>query len=93
MSPALGERREEVLRKRVSVLVAVAVIVLSMFAASAMAFAGTFSGNGTNFGQCASAEARLFPPGPAHGIDMSLARFFNPHGLNLQCPKAFTGNP
>jgi hypothetical protein len=40
-----------------------------------------------NFGQCAAFEARDFPPGPEHGQDLSMARLFNPSGLDLQCPK------
>ena len=76
--------------KRVLVLATVALVVAAIMVASAIpAFAGTFSGNGTNFGQCASAEARFFPPGPEHGQDLRLASQFNPSGENFQCPKGF----
>jgi hypothetical protein len=74
--------------KRIMVLVTVALVMAAMMVATAMpAFAGTFSGNGTNFGQCASAQARFFPPGPAHGKSLSLASQYNPSGANFQCPK------
>ncbi len=74
--------------KRMLLFATVGLVMAAIVAASAIpAFAGTFSGNGTNFGQCASAEARFFPPGPEHGKDLSLASQFNPSGANFQCPK------
>ena len=74
--------------KRIVMMLTVAFVMAAMMVAMAVpAFAGTFSGNGTNFGQCAAAEARLFPPGPEHGQDLRLASLFNPSGANFQCPK------
>ena len=74
--------------KRIMVLVTAALVMAAMMLATAMpAFASTFSGNGTNFGQCAAGEARFFPPGPEHGQDLRLASEFNPSGTNFQCPK------
>jgi hypothetical protein len=70
--------------RRIIVLGMVALVMATMMLAmAAPAFPAA-----TNFGHCASAEARFFPPGPEHGKDMSLARYFNPHGSNFQCPKA-----
>jgi len=72
--------------KRALKLATVTLTMATMLAVMAMpAFAGTFSGDGTNFGQCAADEARGFPPGPAHGQDLRLASVFNPSGANFQC--------
>jgi hypothetical protein len=69
--------------RRIIMLVTVALVMATtMLAMAAPAFPAEW-----NFGHCASAEARYFPAGPEHGKDMSLARFYNPHGLNLQCRK------
>jgi hypothetical protein len=79
----LALRKEVALMRRIVMLVTVTLVMAAMMSAmAAPAFPAA-----RNFGHCASAEARYFPPGPEHGKDMSLARFYNPHGSNLQCRK------
>ena len=75
--------------RRILVLVTVALVMAAMMVVMAMpALAAE-----RTFGHCASFEARSDPPGPLHGQQVSLATVYNPHGVNLQCNKFFTGNP
>jgi len=74
------------MRRGTTMLLAMAVMVAVM---AMPAFAGTFAGDGANFGQCAAGAARSFQPGPEHGNNQSLASEYNPSGgsFNFQCAK------
>jgi len=69
--------------KRIIMMLTVALVMAAMIVAMAMPALAAES----NFGNCASDEARGFPPGPEKGQDQRLASVYNPHGVNLQCTK------
>ena len=79
------------MRRIISVL-AVAALMAAMMVAMAMPAFAVNQGGGQsgerplNFGNCASVEATTFPAGPAKGEDQSLARVYNPHARNIECP-------
>ncbi|MDQ3911820.1 MAG: hypothetical protein M3305_08650 [Actinomycetota bacterium] len=74
------------MRRLILAPTAPALVVAGMMVVTvASAFAGPQAQH-TNFGACASYEARTYPPGPDKGQDQSLARFYNPAGANQQCP-------
>jgi hypothetical protein len=69
--------------RRIISLVVVALVMGAMMLAMAMPAIAAES----NFGHCASENARSVEPGPGHGQSQSLASVFNPHGEDLQCTK------
>ena len=63
----------------------VAVVAACALTASAAVGVAGVSAAPNNFGQCAAAEARFFPPGPAHGQSLRLAAEYNPSGEDIRC--------
>ena len=78
--------------KRILLVMTVALVMAAMMVAMAMPAFAVNQGGGQsgerplNFGNCASVEATTFPAGPAKGEDQSLARVYNPHARNIECP-------